>query len=48
MTGMNNVETAIGKDDPLTLGAGIFDGNQQLIFRHHTPAQATFLMHRPT
>ena len=47
MTGVNNVETAVGKDHPLAPGAGVRDGHLQLFQGQGAALGALVLLHRP-
>ena len=46
MTGVQDVETAIGEDDFLALGAGILDRGEQLLDGHHATLGAFLALHR--
>ena len=46
MAGVQDVETAIGEDDLLALGAGILDRGEQLLDGHHAALGAFLALHR--
>ena len=48
MTGMDDIETTIGEDDTLTMGAGVLHGHDQLLGRQHPKPGALLMLHRPT
>ncbi|MDT4873493.1 hypothetical protein FQZ97_1087420 [compost metagenome] len=44
---MQNVETTVGEDNLLTMGAGVLDGQQQLIRAQHAALGTRLALDRP-